>query len=69
MTVDCQKIRILLEDWQQLAKNKFKWRKLDTVTGRANHLYEWHGGTRSIRIKRHPRRTPEAKAYIDKKES
>jgi hypothetical protein len=41
------------------------------VQGRAFQLSEpsvWYGGRRSIRIERHLRKTPEAKAYRDKSE-
>jgi hypothetical protein len=38
------------------------------VQGRAFQLSEWYGGKRSIRIKRHLKRTSEAKAYGDKSE-
>jgi hypothetical protein len=65
---DLLKSGIGVEGWQRRARNKPKWRKLVTKTGRAFQLNGWYEARRVQRVKRHLKRTPEAKAYRDESE-
>jgi hypothetical protein len=68
MKGDMQKMGICTSNWQDLAKNKSKWRRAVTVTGRALLLKGWYEARRVQQVKRHLQKTPKAKEYRENSE-